>query len=149
MHFIDQIDFVTTFGWRVPNVLPQLAHIFDAVIARAIDLDDVQAVASRDLLAIIAHAARRDRRPLQAVERLCQNARGGCFADATWANKQIRMSKPVLRHRILQRARNVRLADQIIECLRPIFSGENLVTHAVNLNGKVDSRKLSELVVDS
>jgi len=49
------------------------------------------------------------------------------------------MSEPVLRDRILQRARNVRLADQIVEGLRPIFSGENLVIHSLNLNGKVDS----------
>jgi hypothetical protein len=33
----------------------------------------------------------------------------------------------------------VRLPDQIIESLGPIFSGEDLVTHALNLNGKVDS----------
>jgi hypothetical protein len=41
----------------------------------------------------------------------------------------------------------MRLADQIVERLGAIFSGENLVTHAFNLNGKVDSRKLSELIV--
>ena len=57
------------------------------------------------------------------------------------------MSQAVLRDRILQRTRDMRLADQIVERLGAIFSGENLVTHAFNLNGKVDSRKLSELIV--
>jgi hypothetical protein len=41
--------------------------------------------------------------------------------------------KPVLRHRIFQRARDVGLADQIVKCLGPILSGENLVTHLMNL----------------
>ena len=58
------------------------------------------------------------------------------------------MGEAVLRDRVLQRTRDMRLADQIVERLRPIFSGENLVTHELNLNGKVDSRKLSELIVD-
>jgi hypothetical protein len=39
--------------------------------------------------------------------------------------------EPVLRHGIFQRARDVGLADQIVKRLRPIFSGENLVTHVV------------------
>jgi hypothetical protein len=58
------------------------------------------------------------------------------------------MGEAILRDRVLQRTRDMRLTDQIVERLRPIFSGENLVTHALNLNGKVDSRKLSELIVD-
>ena len=43
------------------------------------------------------------------------------------------MRKPVLRHRIFQRARDVGLADQIVKCLGPILSGENLVIHLMNL----------------
>jgi len=44
------------------------------------------------------------------------------------------MGKPVLRDSVFQRARDVDLPYQIIEDLRPVFSGENLVTHAFNLN---------------
>jgi hypothetical protein len=36
----------------------------------------------------------------------------------------------------------VGLADQIIKRLGPILSGENLVTHALNLNGNAHRRKL-------
>ena len=52
------------------------------------------------------------------------------------------MRKPVLRHRVFQRARDVGLADQIVKRLRSILSGENLVAHAVNLNGNAYPRKL-------
>jgi hypothetical protein len=36
----------------------------------------------------------------------------------------------------------VGLANQIVKCLRPILSGENFVTHLVNLNGNAHWRKL-------
>ena len=54
----------------------------------------------------------------------------------------ISVREPVLRHRVFQRARDVGLADQIVKRLRPILSGENLVTHALNLNGNAHRRKL-------
>ena len=47
VHFVDQIDFVAAFRRRVAHVVAQLAHVFDAVVARAVDLDDIEAVAGR------------------------------------------------------------------------------------------------------
>jgi hypothetical protein len=35
----------------------------------------------------------------------------------------------------------MRLPNQIVESLRPIFSGEYLVTHALNLNALIDASK--------
>ena len=43
------------------------------------------------------------------------------------------MREAVLRDRIFQCARDVVLTDEIVKRLRPIFSGENLVTHFRNL----------------
>ena len=129
MHLVDEIDFVTPFGRRIPNVLAQLAHVLDAVVACAVDFDHVETVAAGDLAAVIAHAAWRNRRAFDAVERLCQNSCRRSFANSTRANKKIRVREPVLRHRIFQRARDVSLTDQIVKRLRPILSGENLVIH--------------------
>ena len=47
------------------------------------------------------------------------------------------MGEAVLRNRILQCTRDMRLPDQIVERLGPIFSGENLVTHTLNLIEKL------------
>jgi len=47
------------------------------------------------------------------------------------------VGEPVLRDRVFQRARHVRLPDQIVKSLWSIFSGENLVTHAINLTKKL------------
>ena len=43
------------------------------------------------------------------------------------------MRQPILLDRILERARDVRLPDQIVERLRTIFSGKNLIAHVPNL----------------
>ena len=138
MHFVDQIDLVTPLGWRVSNVLTELPDVFDTVVAGTINLDHIKTVAGGNLAAVITFAARRDRGSFHAIERLCQNSRGRCLSDAAWADEQVRVSEPVLRDRVFQRARDMVLPDQIIESLGPVFPGENLVTHALNLSGKVD-----------
>ena len=47
VHFVDDVDLETSLRRRVAHVVAQLAHVIDAVVARAIDLDDVEAVARR------------------------------------------------------------------------------------------------------
>src|ERR1043166_6733157 len=133
VHLVNEIDFVTPFGRRIPNVLSQLPHVLHAVVACAVDFDHVETVAAGDFAAVIAHAAWRNRRSFDAVERLCQNSCRRSFANAARANKKICVREPVLRDRIFQCARDMGLADQIVNCLRPILSSENLVTHAFNL----------------
>ena len=51
------------------------------------------------------------------------------------------MGQAILRHRVFEGARDVGLADQIVKRLRPIFSRENFVAHALNLNALIDVRK--------
>ena len=138
VHFIDKINFVTALGWRITNVVAQLAHIFDAVVAGAVDLDDVETVARGNLAAVVAHAAWRHSRSFHAIERLRQNAGGRGFPDPAWTDKKVRMRKPILCNGILERTRDMRLPDEVVERLRPIFSCENFVTHALNLNGEVN-----------
>jgi hypothetical protein len=52
--------------------------------------------------------------------------------------------EPVLRNRIFQRARYVRLAYQIVKRLRPILSGEDLVIHFVKSRSFLKNVILSE-----
>ena len=142
MHFVDQVDLVTPLGRRVSNVLTELPDVFDAVVAGTINLDDVKTVAGRNLAAVITFAARRDRGSFHAIERLCQNSRGRCLSDAARPDEEVRVSEPVLRDRVFQRARDMGLADQVVESLGPVFPGENLVTHALNLAKKLACESL-------
>jgi hypothetical protein len=100
-------------------------------------------------MAVIAFAAWSNGRSFHAIERFSKDSRSRCFADAARADKEIRMSEPVLRDRILQRARDMCLPDQVVESLRPIFSGENLVTHALNLTKKRARESFRELTRES
>jgi hypothetical protein len=142
VYFIDQINFVTPLRWRVPNVFAELPYVFDAVVAGTVNLNHIEAIPGGNLTAVIAFAARGNGRSFHAIERFSKDSRGRCFADPARANKEIRMSKPVLRDRILQRTRDMCLAHQVVERLRSIFSGENLVTHAFNLTKKPARERL-------
>ena len=51
------------------------------------------------------------------------------------------MRQAVLCNRVFQGARDVGLPDQIVKSLGPVFSGENLVAHALNLNALIDASK--------
>ena len=78
---------------------------------------------------------------IHAIERLGQDARGRGFPDPARPDKKIGVREAVLLDRVLQRPRDMRLPDQIVKSLRPIFAGENLITHAINLNALNLSRK--------
>jgi len=149
VYFIDQINFVAPLRWRVPNVLAELPYVFDTVVAGAVDLDHIKAIAGGNLTAVIAFAAWSNGRSFHAIERFSKDSRSRCLSDAARADKEIRMSEPVLRDRILQRARDMGLPDQVVESLRPIFSGENLVTHALNLTKKRARESFRELTRES
>jgi hypothetical protein len=146
VHFVDQINFVATFCRGVSHVVAQLAHVLHAVIARAVDLDDVKAVACRDFAAVVANSARLHgwAGTVKAVERLRQNACRRSFPDAARADEKICVCEAILLDRILQRLRDMILSDQIVERLRSILSRENLIAHFANLMraGVCENRKV-------
>jgi hypothetical protein len=133
VHFVDDVDLEMPLARRVADVVPQLAHLLHAVIARAVDLQHVEAVPACDFLAAIANAAGRCGRPVDAVERFGQDPRGGCLPDAARADEEIGVREAILFDRVFKRARHVRLSDEIVESLRPILPRENLITHGPNL----------------
>ena len=100
MDLVNDIDFVAALRWRVTHVVAQLAHLLDPVVAGAVNLENIKAVPGCDLLAVIAHATRSRGRPMDAIERLRQDARGRSFPDPTWTDKEIGMREPVLFDRI-------------------------------------------------
>ena len=111
VHFVDDVDLEMPFARRVTHVIAQLPHLLHAVVARAVDLQHIEAVSSRDFLAAVTNSAGRDRRAVHAIERLREDARSRCFPDPARSDKEVGMRKPILLDRILERARHVRLPD--------------------------------------
>jgi hypothetical protein len=129
VHLVDQIDAILPAGREEADILPQVADLFDAIVARAVDFEDIEAVAAGNFAAGIAFAARILGRAFDAIERLGKNAGGGRFAHPARSDKKISVGQPVALHRIAQGAHHGVLTEDLFESLRTVFAGENLVAH--------------------
>ena len=133
VHLVDDVNFEAPLRRRVTDVVAQLPHIIDPAVARCVQLNDIETVSAGDLPAIIAFAARRHCRPVDAVERLCQDARRRGFPCPARPDKKVGVGQAILLDRILERAGDVVLPDDIVERLGSVFAGENLVAHPKTL----------------
>ena len=134
MHLVNYLVLEFPFARRVTDVVPQLAHLLDAVVAGAIDLQNVETVAAGNFLAAVADTARSDCRPIHAIQRFRQDPGRRGFADPARPDEQISMREPVLFDRVPERPGDVGLADEIVKSLRPIFAREDLITHGDESN---------------
>jgi hypothetical protein len=64
-----------------------------------------------------------------AIQRHRQNARDGRLADAAMSAENVAVRDALLLDGVPERARDVVLPDDVSKLLRPVFSGENLITH--------------------
>ena len=108
----------------VPMLLRKTG-VVHAVVAGAVDLDDVHVVAGRDAAADFAFVAGSGRRPLFAVEGLGEDASGGGLADAAGAGEQVSVSDAVALKGVYEGAGGGFLADQVREGLRSITTGQD------------------------
>ena len=129
MDFIDDIDAVRSSKRSKLHILADFTDVVHARIGGAVDLDDINRVALRDLLTISAGRARRSRWPLFTVERFRENSGDGGLADAARPGKQIGLRNPFRGDRVDQRLHDMRLTDHVVEGPRAVFSGGDLVIH--------------------
>ncbi len=130
MHFVDQVDLVSTAGRCVLHVVEQLARVVDLGARRGIDLDQIDEAALVYFAAGRAFAAWSCRHTGLAVEALGEDARDGRLADAASSGEQERVVHPPLRQRIAQRHSYVLLPDEFGEGTRPPFARKREITHA-------------------
>src|SRR5207302_4788104 len=114
----------------------------DARVGRGIDLAHIHVDALRDFPADRALVARLGGRTFDAVQRLREDARGRRFADAANAGEEIRVMDALSLDRVLQRADDRLLSDDVAEGLRPVFARERLVGHvAWSLGGGAEENQ--------
>ena len=70
---------------------------------------------------------------MNTIERFSQDPRGRCFPRPARPDEKIGVSEAILLDRIFERACDVRLPDNIVERLGPVFAGKNLVAHPKTL----------------
>jgi hypothetical protein len=68
---------------------------------------------------------------MNAVQRLGQDPGSRSFTSSARADKKVGVSNTLLLNCIFQRLNDVILAENVVEYLGPIFSGEDLVAHAI------------------
>ncbi len=136
VRLVEDVDLVAVARRAVAGGVAQLANLVDATIGGGVDLDDIDGRAGTNFGTGIADAAGLGRGALGGadrvltVERHCQNAGDGGFADAAMTAEDVAVGNAALGQRIQQRARDVLLPDDIAEELGTVFAGENLVGHA-------------------
>ena len=129
---VHDVELVPAAGRRVLHVVDdQFADLVHLGVRGGVEFQHVQAAPLGDLLALRAHAARLGRRPVLAIERLGQDARGRGLAGAARPDEEVGVREPLLLDGVFERLRNMRLADDLVEILRAIFAGENLVAHGI------------------
>ncbi len=133
VHLVDEVDFKRPAGGGVGRAFAEIADVFHAVVARAVDLHDIEAAPLGDLEAGIAFTAGLGGGALLAIQRLRQDARGRGFPDPSRTDEKVSLREAFRIHRVLERARDVVLPDDLGEGLRTVFSGEHTVTHARTL----------------
>ena len=130
VHLVDDEDLVAIADRRHrERADDHLADVVDAGVGGRVDLEDVDVAPLRDLHAGVALAARIRRRPLHAVQRPRQDARGGRLADPAGAGEDERLREAAARERVAKRRGDGLLADHVLEPLRTPLPGEDLVGH--------------------
>src|SRR3990172_665060 len=136
--FVDDVDLVFAAHGGVPDGFAQFTNMLYASVRGAVYLDNVHGGAGRGLAAGVTHAAGSRCGAVLAVERFCQDTGSGRLSHAPGAGEQERVRKPVGGDRVLERARDVFLADHVLKNLGPPFSCQNLVAHALPRTSETD-----------
>ena len=128
---VDDVDLVAPAGRRVLQPADDLlAHILNARVRCGIQLVDIGMAALGDIDALVARQIRVCRRPLLALERLCQDPCGRGLAGAPGPGEQVGMGDGILGSSVSQRTSDMRLAHDVVETLRAVLTIERLMGHA-------------------
>ena len=122
MHFVNQIDFVTSQSWQVLRVIQYFAHIINASIRRRIQFNEINKTPTVDFRASATNSTRCSSNTADAIQGFCKNTCDGGFAHAARTSEQIGMVQTVLCQRIAQCLHNMPLPRQLREGLGPPFA---------------------------
>ena len=121
--FVDDVDAELAAGRREAGARDQVARIVDAAVRGAVDLDDVEVLAAEDRLA--DRVALRERGV--PVEGAREDARHRGLADAARAAEEVGVGGAPRRDRVLERAGDRLLSDDLAEVARAVAAREDRV----------------------
>ena len=130
VNLVDVIDLKAPRGWGIGDSLTELTDLFDPVVGRAVDLEDVESAALGDLDAERVIGVEVDARSARAVERLGKDPGRRGLTGAARADEEVGMRQPILGDGVLEGFSDVVLTEKFREGAGAVFSGEDLVAHS-------------------
>ena len=115
VRLVEDVDLVTPGDGGVGDALAQLADVVDRVVGGGVHLDDIERHRRSDRATRVAHAARRDRRALLAVQAGGEDLRHRGLARAAGADEQVRVVHAAALHGVAQRAYDEFLPDDVVK----------------------------------
>ena len=142
VRLVEDEDLEPVPGRGERRALAQVTRVVDAVVARSVDLDDVQAAtaAARELDARVARAARHRRRALGAVEAAREDPGRRRLAAASRTGEQVGVGDLVRAQRLQQGLGDVLLPDHLGEGVGPVAAVQGL-GHGTSVEGATDGRR--------
>ena len=129
VHLVDDVHFEAATRRRVRRGIAQLAHLLDAVVARAVNFQNVQRAAFGDLNAALVVVLKVHRRAVSGVEAFGKDTGDGCLARASRAAEKICVRDAAGGDGVTQRLRDVLLPNDLSKPLRSILSRYDLIRH--------------------
>ena len=131
VNFVNDVDLKPGGGRSVSAGLPQLADLLDAIIAGAVDFENVQRPALGDFLAARVGVVEIHFRSAGAIEAFGKNAGDGGFASAARAAKEVGVSNALALDGLGEGLSDVFLPHNLGEALRAILPGYDLIGHSL------------------
>jgi len=129
VHLINVDDLERAAGGGILHRVAEFAHLFDAVVRRSIDFENIQRAAFGDFLSEFVIRIEVYFRAVFGVQSLRKDASHGCFTRASGAYEKISVREAVLLDRVTQCLYDMVLAEDVVKGLRTVFAGEDLVAH--------------------
>ncbi|MFK4690857.1 hypothetical protein RKD22_003792 [Streptomyces pristinaespiralis] len=134
---VDDVDLVAAARGAEEGLLAQLTRVIHTTVRGGVDLDDVDGPGSgaRQVLAGLALAAGRRRRPLLAVQTTGEDAGAGRLSAAARPAEQVRVIDPVVAQGLLERVSDMLLTDDLCERLGAVAAVQRKGRHTYEVIG--------------
>jgi len=122
VRLVEDEDLEAVASGSEDGTLPKVARVVDTVVARGVDLDDIErtATVTAEFDAAVAHSTRGVGRALRTVEAAGKDASTRGLAASTRPTEEIGVVHTVGAQRGAERIGHLRLADEFGKRLRPI-----------------------------
>ncbi len=129
MHLVDNVYLILSFGGSITYLFAQFAYIVHRIVARCVNLQNIDVIGVAKLFALRTFAAWRAILRIKTIDRLGKNPCDRGLACAARTGKKIRMRYASALNLIGKSANDMFLTDYLIKGVRSVFAIQRNVCH--------------------